>query len=108
MDGEAIGGLAITRSLLLNEPALLLEHALEASVVIVDELGEIGADQYAAGLCGASDVLLPLRRLGHLLHQLLVEGDGVGRHLAGQRRDARLLELLDADALRLAGRNVGP
>src|SRR3954466_3227436 len=91
-----------------REPALFRADLAGALDVGRHELLEVGAGDEHARLLRALQVLLPLRRGLHLLHEVHVEVTLLGFHARGKPRGARLLVERDVEARLGARGNVVP
>src|SRR5262249_18206687 len=66
----------------LDQPALLGCDLLEVFEVLPDEIVEVRACQERIDLRGLLDIVLPIRRRLHLLHEIDIEGGLIGTNLA--------------------------
>src|SRR6201997_5942552 len=90
----------------LDQPALLGGDLLDMLEVLFDEAVEICAGQEGVDLRGLLDIVLPLRRCLHLLHEVDIVGGLIRADLAGQPHRARLLILANIESLLDAGRDI--
>src|SRR6185437_3138755 len=93
---------------LLDQPALLLGNLVHARAVLGHVVGEFLAGQEHLALRALLDIVLPLRRRLHLLHQVDIEGGLLRRDLERQPHGARLLEQRDVEPGLDTGRDVAP
>src|ERR1700748_837493 len=92
----------------LDEPTLLGGDLLDMLEVLFDEVVEICTGQEGVDLRGLLDIVLPLRRCLHFLHEVDIVGGLIRADLARQPYRARLLKLANIESLLDAGRDIAP
>ncbi|CAI8727692.1 hypothetical protein EMIT0P44_130071 [Pseudomonas sp. IT-P44] len=90
------------------QPAGFFEHRGDAGGVFLNVGGQRLAFEEGGHQCVLFDVGLELRGFGDFAHQLDIERPLLGGDFAGHEHGAREAVLIDAQALLVTGRHVGP